>query len=224
MKKNLLFLLVICLSCSQKESNSGSDLADELKSQSFEQIKEFIREYEDPEREDWQNPDLVIELLDTLENKIVADIGAGTGYFTFRLAEEAKKVIATEIEEEFLNYLEKKKRAYPSFLTSNIETRLTKENDPGLQEEEVDKMLIVNTYHYFKDRASYLEKLKDTLKPQGTLLIVDYKKVDLPVGPPVDFLLPSNQVVDELKKVGFDVLLTDTTSLNYQYIIKAKKP
>jgi len=84
-------------------------------------------------------------------------------------------------------------------------------------------MLIVNTYHYFTNRNEYLKKLYKAIKKKGVVLIVDYKKVDLPVGPPQDFLLSFSQVIDEMKTAGFDIVLLDSTTLDYQYILKATK-
>ena len=64
-----------------------------------------VKKYEDPRRQNWQDPKFVIEALGNLENKSIADIGSGTGYFTFQLAVPAKKVIAIDIEQRFLNYI-----------------------------------------------------------------------------------------------------------------------
>jgi len=87
-RKNLFYLLVLTFSCQQRTDNN-SQYNSVPEHDSFATIEELILEYEDPERSDWQNPDLVIKLLDSLDGTTVADIGAGTGYFTFRLARYA---------------------------------------------------------------------------------------------------------------------------------------
>ncbi len=73
-------------------------------------FQQLVAHFEDPARAQWQKPDEVIASLGSLEGKTVADIGAGSGYFTFPLAKKAAKVIAIDIDQRFLDYIEQKKR------------------------------------------------------------------------------------------------------------------
>lgn len=181
----------------------------------------LVDEYEDPERRIWQNPDLVLEKLGNTENKVVADIGAGTGYFTFPLAAVSQKVIAIDIQPTFLDYIEDLKLDYPRDISDVIETRLSVENDPMLQEGEVDAVLMVNVYSYLNNRVEYLKKVRKGLSANGVILIVDFKKGNIPVGPEEELKVEETEVSAELKAAGFRIVETDAGSLQYQYLIKA---
>lgn len=181
-----------------------------------------VSEHEDRERNKWQKPGLVIDKLGKTQNKVIADIGAGTGYFTFPLAEVSEKVIAIDIESAFLDYIEDLKLDYPRQVSESIETRLTVENDPMLKKNEVDAVLMVNVYPYLNNRIEYLEKVKEGLKENGIILIVDFKKGGIPIGPEEELKISADTVAAELRKAGFEVEEKDEKSLDYQYIIKAQ--
>jgi ubiquinone/menaquinone biosynthesis C-methylase UbiE len=178
----------------------------------------LVKRFENPQRLEWQKPDKVIQMLQPLSGKTIADIGAGTGYFSFRLASRASKVIAIDIDPKFIEYLNKevKKNNY-----KNIEVRQTSTQTPGLKEQEADKVLIVNTYHHIEKREDWLKSLKKGMKKESALYIVDFKKGKLPQGPPDEHKLSSAQVVQELEKAGFYPTQIDTQTLAYQYIIVA---
>ena len=183
-----------------------------------------VKKYEDPKRQNWQDPKLVIEALGNLENKTIADIGSGTGYFAFQLAVPAKKVIAIDIEQRFLNYIEDRKtEMYDKNLAAKIETRLTDPDDPKLVKDEVDIVLIVNTISFISNRETYLAKVLNGLTVGGTVVVVDYKQGDMPVGPGEQLKLPQEVVARELRAAGFKIENIDGTSLQYQYLIKASK-
>jgi SAM-dependent methyltransferase len=181
-----------------------------------------IADIEDPDRGNWQNPTLVLNKLGALEGKVVADLGCGTGYFTFPIASKAQKVIAIDIQQQFLDYIEDRKLEASHDNADKIETRLTVEDDPSLAPEEVDDVLMVNVYYYLKTRPKYMEKVRNGLKMGGILILVDFKPGDLPVGP-AEHKVSVKQVVSDLERAGFKVLDVDLSSLQYQYIIKAKR-
>jgi ubiquinone/menaquinone biosynthesis C-methylase UbiE len=180
---------------------------------------ELVARFEDPARAQWQKPGEVIASLGPLDGKTVADIGAGTGYFAFPLAKKAAKVIAIDIDQRFLDYIERRKHAEK---TSNIETRLTAPDAPGLKPGQADVVLIVDTFHHIENRIEYLKKLKGVLGKAGLLMIIDFKKQKPPPGPPIELRLAPEQVESELKSAGFALVSTDPDLLPYQYIIKAK--
>lgn len=188
-----------------------------------------VSDYTNPEgfssaekdRGKWQNPKLVIKKLGDLTGKVVADIGSGTGYFTFPMARQAKKVLAIDIEQRYLDYIENKKMELPMAQADNIETRLTEENEPNLHADEVDAVLMVNVFYYIKHRLAYMKIVNDALKDQGRLVLVDFKPGDLPVGP-AENKLPAKEVVTILKLAGFGDIEVDSLDLEYQYIIVAK--
>ncbi len=226
----LVFLFVIsCNSKKQQNSNQDSvakDPATENR-QSADSINEIkdpgnnLVEIDEPDRGSWQNPALVIKKLGDLEGKCVADIGSGTGYFTIPLSASAKKVIAVDIAQEFLDYIEELKLELPLEQADKIETRLSVVDDPFLKPGEADAVLIVNVYYYLKNRVAYMRKIKEGLNKEGILVLVDFKTRDMPVGP-VENKISVQTASEELKKAGFTILEVDTESLPYQYIIKAK--
>jgi len=122
-------------------------------------------------------------LGDVKDEKII-DIGAGTGYFSFRLAEAGATVIAADVDERFLEYI-KEKKAKLNMTDGQIIVRKVPYNSPNLGYSEVDKAIIVNTYHHIEDRSEYFAKVKKGLKPDGELIVIDFFKKKTPVGPPV---------------------------------------
>ena len=176
--------------------------------------------FDDPARAEWQKPEKTIASLGPLEGKTVADIGAGTGYFSFPIAKQAAKVIAIDIDQRFLDYIAQKKQTQK--IGDNIETRLTKPNSSGLKPGEADLVLVVDTYHHIEGRIEYFKKLKKCLRKDGVLVIIDFKKMKTPPGPPVELRVAEDQVESELKSAGFTIVSTDSEMLPYQYIIKAQ--
>lgn len=176
---------------------------------------------EDEGRTEWQNPDLVIDILGDLTNKTVADVGAGSGYFTFKIARKAKKVIALDIDPNSLEYIQNQKSIVGSW-ADNIDTRLTPADVPNLLDNEVDVVLIVNTYAYIPNKDQYLSRLKKGMKRGGSLVIIDFKTGDIPVGPSDEAKVSSKTLYRSLKLAGFSNVETDDNSLQYQYIITAK--
>ena len=176
-------------------------------------------------RQVWQKPNLVIELLGDLQDKTIADIGAGVGYFSFRLAEKAKRVIAIEIDESLLQTIDElKKSKMPEEFQDRLETRLTTPESPGLKKGEADVVLLVNTYIYIENRVAYLKQLLDVLEPNDRLVIVDFKKKRIGLDKPLaSERLPLYQVENELIEAGFTIQRSDDCSLDYQYIILAMK-
>ncbi len=181
----------------------------------------LVKNYEDPDRKSWQNPQLVIEKLGDISGKTIADIGAGTGYFTFRLAPFAQKVIAIDIDSRFLSYIEDKRDESPEEIYEKIEIRLSQPEDPLLNDSETDIVLIVNTFHFINNRIDYLKKIKQGIRNGGKLVIVDFKEGSMPVGPSEDTKIPPSTAVDEVMKAGFGDVSVDLTSLQYQYIVIA---
>jgi len=222
-----LILLTFLISCqsghSEREKITSADSVkvDKPSSPDSNDFQLLVKKIDDPTRGDWQNPQLVIRELGDLTGKTVVDIGAGTGYFTFRIAPDAAKVIAVDIDKRFLNFIDEKKLEYEGEWVNHIQTRLTVSDDPALKKGEVDDVLIVNTFHFLKDRINYLKKVKEGMKPGGILLIVDFKEGNFSVSPPPDLIVPPDEATSEIKAAGFKQISVDLLSLQYQYIIKA---
>jgi SAM-dependent methyltransferase len=181
----------------------------------------LVSDFESKQRAIWQKPDLVISLLGDLKGKSVADIGAGTGYFTFRLVPKADKVIGIDIDQRFISFMDSVKVRLPKSYQDRFETRMGKAENPCLKPKEVNAVVIVNTYGYIENRVKYLQLLSDGLADDNKLLIIDFKKNNLPVGPSSEFKVSTGDVKKELTKAGFTVDKIDTQSLDYQYIVLA---
>jgi SAM-dependent methyltransferase len=206
-------LLISCAQMQHGQSHAGHSANAHMHRHNFD---ELVARFESPDRAEWQKPDKVIDLLEPLEGKTVADIGSGSGYFTFRIASRApRRVIAIDIDQRFLDYIAAKQNP-------GVETRLTTPDSPGLEGGEADTVLIVNTYHHIEDRVNYLRKLKAGIADGGALVIVDYRNEPSPHGPPVEIRLAQSEVEAELKRAGFTVELADHQTLPEQYILKAR--
>jgi SAM-dependent methyltransferase len=166
----------------------------------FDDPERYAKSFDDPARNQWQLPDRVIAALGLLPGQTVADIGAGTGYFTVRLARASARprVFAVDIEPSMVAYL--RHRAEKEGL-SNVVAVQASDRGPNLPEP-VDVVLIVDTYHHIPDRVKYFTALKNSIKPGGRLAIVDFRK-DAPEGPPPQFRFTPDQISGELVQAGF---------------------
>lgn len=182
-------------------------------------VNDLIEHFESPDRDAYQQPQKVLDYLGDIQGQIIMDIGAGSGYFSVKLAALGAKVIAADVDDEFLDYI--KKRIDKDQL-QHIETRKIPYDSPDLENEEADKVLIVNTYHHIENRIDYFGKVKRGTKPNGELIIIDFFKVELPVGPSVNHKIAMDDVINELKKAGYTSITVNADLLPYQYIIKAK--
>jgi len=182
-------------------------------------IEDLVKRFESPERDAYQKPEKVLDYLGNLEGKKIMDIGAGSGYFSVKLAEKGAHVIAADVDDEFQAFL--KKRIADNKL-ENIVLRKIPYDSPNLANSEVDMVLIVNTYHHIENRSDYFAKVKQGLKPDGELVVIDFFEKELPVGPPKNHKVALEIVKKELEQAGYADLDVNVGLLPYQYIIKAK--
>ncbi len=165
----------------------------------FDDPARFAKSFDDPARDAWQMPNRVIEALQLKPGMKVADIGAGTGYFSMRLARApGVSVFAVDIEPKMVDYLTQ--RAHKEKLT-NVTPVLAAATGPNLPEP-VDVILVVDTYHHLPNRPAYFRELRKSLKPGGRIAIVDFRK-DAPEGPPAHFRFTPQQIQDEMKEAGY---------------------
>jgi ubiquinone/menaquinone biosynthesis C-methylase UbiE len=176
-------------------------------------------------RDAWQKPRIVIDKLGDIDSKVIADIGAGTGYFTFRMALRNASIIAVEIDPVMIELIETFKLNLPNSICNQIQTRKGTVDSPLLKDNEVDIAVIINTITYLKNPEVYLKEVLKAIKPGGKVMIVDFKPVPLGSGveEPNKKMKPES-VVTLLTKAGFINIDTDKTSLEYQYIILAEVP
>jgi cyclopropane fatty-acyl-phospholipid synthase-like methyltransferase len=171
----------------------------------FDDPERLAKSFDDPARDVWQMPDRVIAALALKRNSIVADIGAGTGYFSVRLAKAVPegRVLAVDIERAMIEYIEK--RAAAAGLTNIVPVHASSAG-PNLPQP-VDVVLIVDTYHHLPNRPTYFANLQKSLTPAGRVAIVDFRK-DSPEGPPREFRFDADQIVGEMKQAGYEVEAT----------------
>ena len=176
---------------------------------------------ERPERERQERTDLLIAGLSLLDDFVVADIGAGTGYFTFPVAQRVPrgKVISVDIQPEMLASIERRKALEN---VANVETVLGEEDDPKLPDNEIDLAFIVDAYHEFSFPREMGERLKESLKPGGQLVLVEYRAEDPRV--PIKRLhkMSEVQVKQEMAAIGLDWVRTERY-LPHQHVLIFQK-
>lgn len=208
---------------SDQKNNSVSDISETPEYTAYDSLT--MKRDAQRSRYAWQKPDFVIEKLGDLDGKVVADIGAGTGYFTFRLFRKAEKVIATEVDTHLINVIELFKSNLDESEQGRIETRLDHHNKPNLNKNEVDYAMIINTVGYLADQAYYLTELHEALTEDGELMIVDFKLGEIPddIAPPDEYRVDLLKLEHLLGQIGYQNIVIDYRSLQYQFIVKAKK-
>jgi len=179
-------------------------------------------------RDLWQRPDLIIYHLGNLEGKTMADVGAGpVGYFSFIVAANTnvKKVLALDIDKDAIAFMEEMKAKTKNLLGDKVETRLVKPEDPLLLDKEVEVILISSTLTYIKNKIAYLQDLRNKMPVGGRLVIVDYKMKEIPdFFPSRNQRIPLFEMENLIDKAGFKRIVTDDTTLKYQYIVVALNP
>ena len=169
-------------------------------------VMEYLDRLDRPERDHDQKPAQVVDALELKPGMHVADLGAGSGYFTRRFVEavgETGKVYVIDVEAEALKYVEESLiRMHRRFEAEFI---LAKPNNPKIPAESVDLIFICDTYHHLEDRADYFRNVKTSLKPGGRIALIDFyhdeRSGDL--GFPKRHLVPREKVIEEMTAAGY---------------------
>jgi SAM-dependent methyltransferase len=171
----------------------------------FEDPEAWAQEFDAPERDAWQQPDRVVSALGLPRDAVVADLGAGTGYFAVRLARAVPegRVLAIDVEPSMVRYLADRatREGLPNLLA--VEGTAT---DTGIREP-VDLVLVVDTYHHIAERTAYFAALRARLRPRGRVAIVDFR-LDSERGPPREHKIAPEQVRAELEAAGYELAAT----------------
>lgn len=186
----------------------------------FENADEWAKQFDDPSRDEWQRPDAVIDFIAPAADAVVADLGAGTGYFAIPLAQRVPqgRVFANDIEPDMVRYLGE--RADKEGL-DNVVPVLGDAADPKLPEP-VDVAFMCDVYHHIEDRPAYFGRVAEALRAGGRVVIVDFKKdapADVP-GPPPAMRIAQEQVIEELSEAGLVLSRADRDTLAHQYIVE----
>jgi precorrin-6B methylase 2 len=156
-----------------------------------------------PEREKEENPEAALDALKIRPGMAVADVGAGTGYMSLRLAKRVGptgKVYANDLQPEMLRRL--RDNAAKAGLT-NIETVQGGESDPKLPAGQLDLVLLVDVYHEFSKPREMIDKIRESLKPDGRLVLLEYRKEDPNVPIREEHKMTVGEVKAELEPQGF---------------------
>ncbi len=185
----------------------------------FNDIDQAVKMFEGTERDAWQKPDEVVNTLHLRSGDVVVDIGAGTGYFTRRFATAVGlqgKALGLDIEPTMVTHINAEARKQK---IASLSARQVPPNDPQLDFQSVDVVFICDTYHHMQDRVAYARRVAQALKPGGRVVIVDFYKRELPLGPPVEWKLSPEAVTEEFRHAGFQ-LARSVDFLPYQYFLE----
>jgi predicted methyltransferase len=172
---------------------------------------------EGPDREAWQRPEDVMDALNISENSIVADLGAGGGWFTVRLAYRVGpngRVYAEDIQHQMIEAITRRVNREG---LRNVRPILGSQSDPRLPEP-VDAVLIVDAYHEMEHPVALLRNVAKSLKPAGRIGIVNSKKDGHGPGPPMDERVDPERVIRDAEAAGLR-LVARPGFLRYQYML-----
>jgi len=156
-----------------------------------------------PERESEEHPDEALDALKIPKGAVVADVGAGVGYFTWRLAERVGPsgvVYGEDIQQEMLDLLNKNMLERK---IANVRPILGTIVDPKLPKDALDLVILVDVYHEFSEPEKMLDRIRESLKPNGRLVLLEYRAEDpkVPIRP--EHKMTVKQVREEVQPEGF---------------------
>jgi 2-polyprenyl-3-methyl-5-hydroxy-6-metoxy-1,4-benzoquinol methylase len=215
-----IYIILVSISCSHKKHHHGH--ANHVMNQKV--FEDLVKAFESPERESYQKPNLVIASMGDIRKKNVIDIGAGTGYFSFRMAKKGAYVTHADVDDRFIDFANEKSKKIG--VSKNFKTLKIPYDDPQMGISQYDIALLVNTYHHIEDRTDYFKKVKDGLINGGQLVIVDFKKPKNPSEPNKfpreEMRISVSQIKEELATCGFTSFKVDNRMLPYQFVLYAR--
>jgi ubiquinone/menaquinone biosynthesis C-methylase UbiE len=177
-----------------------------------------LGELEGPDRDAWQRPEQIMDALSIGEGSVVADLGAGGGWFTVRLSRQVGpngRVYAEDIQPQMIEVI--KRRVQRDRIT-NVETKLGTATDPRLDPGSLDAVLIVDAYHEVEEPVKLLRNVARALKPKGAIGIVNFKQDGGGPGPPMEERVDAEQVIADAQAAGLELRKRETF-LRYQYML-----
>jgi ubiquinone/menaquinone biosynthesis C-methylase UbiE len=174
---------------------------------------------EGPDRDAWQRPDQVIDVLQNGESSVVADLGAGGGWFTVRLARRVGPnglVYAEDIQPEMITAIQRRVQREG---LHNVKTVMGTDVDPQIPEGTVDAVLIVDAYHEMVQPVVLLRNVARALKPNGVIGIINFKKDGGGPGPPMEERVEPAKVIADAKAAGLELKRRPDDFLRYEYLL-----
>jgi ubiquinone/menaquinone biosynthesis C-methylase UbiE len=187
----------------------------------FKHTDKYIDFLEREDRITWQKPDVVIEKLNIKGDENIADVGAGSGYFSFPLASAVPqgRIYAIDIEPKMIRYIHHK--AIMNDI-ENIEVILAEPDDPKVPEDS-DIVFICDVLHHIENKLQWLKKIYSGMKKGARLILIEFKEGDLPEGPPEQIKISQNDIISNSCRAGFTKIYADNTLLPYQNFLVFKK-
>jgi ubiquinone/menaquinone biosynthesis C-methylase UbiE len=180
--------------------------------------KSYIHTLEDPQRDAYQKPHEVLTALRLKEGEVIADIGAGSGYFTFRFSHfvgDKGKIYAVDVSPDMILHINRRIRELKA---NNVVSVLADPDDPLLADRSVNRFFFCDSWHHIENQTKYLTLMKRMLKPGGEVVMIDFHKKELPVGPPPEMRIAREDVIKQMEKNGFR-LAREHKFLPYQYFL-----
>jgi arsenite methyltransferase len=180
--------------------------------------KAYIGALEDPKRDAYQKPHEVLTALHVKPGEVIADIGSGSGYFTFRLAHrvgDKGKVFAVDVSPDMILHINRRIR---ELKVTNVVSILADPDDPLLSDASVNRFFFSDSWHHIENQTKYLSLMKRMLKAGGEIVMIDFHKKDLPVGPPMQMKIAREDLIKQMESNGFR-LAKEHTFLPYQYFL-----
>lgn len=168
-----------------------------------------------PDRTQFLDPERILDKLEMTGETVLADLGCGTGFFSIPASKRVKKVFALDIQQEMLDILNDKIKKEK---ITNIETILSEESSIPLSNNSVDVLLMSNVFHELEDRNSLLREAKRILTVAGRLVIIDWNKIEMDFGPPIEERLSEKDVIGICNGTGFK-LLEQSYAGPYNYLL-----
>lgn len=186
--------------------------------------EQFVQRFETESREIYNHRNEIVAALELKPGMDVADVGAGTGFFTRMFAKEVApegKVYAVDIAENFLKHIEATSKVEG---LNNVETVLCDQFRTNLPEDSVDLVFICDTYHHFEHPNSTMNSVREALRSDGRLVVIDFERIE---GVSEDFVLGhvrggKGLTTDEIKNAGFE-FVREIPMMKGQYIIEFKR-
>jgi ubiquinone/menaquinone biosynthesis C-methylase UbiE len=179
---------------------------------------------EGSDRDVYQRPDQIMDALGIAEGSVVADLGAGSGWFTIRLARRVRpngKVYAEDIQPQMIEVI--RRRVQRENLQGTVQVTPGTADDPKLPADALDAVLIVDAYHEMEQPVTLLRNVARALKRNGKVGIVNFTKEGAGPGPPMEERVDAERVIREANAAGLQ-LLDRPNFLRYQYMLVFGKP
>jgi arsenite methyltransferase len=180
----------------------------------------WTRVLDDPTRDECQRPGDVLHALQLEPTMTVADLGAGTGYFSVRLARAVPQgeVIATDLQPDMVRFVSERARREQ---LPNLRAVLATQAASGLAPSSVDRILVVHVWHHLAERTEYARRLSAALRRGGTLFVVDFSPAGHR-GPPASMRVAPEAIIAELEGAGLSAGVSPI-ALPGQYIVEGRR-